>query len=182
MQAILSINPDHCVACKQDLLSSKTGVTSSSLSELCSNRDICSLHIPELSDELLVDPSVSLMSLDTLQSMQVQYSLLSAQTTVATDTSKPSKADLTAQLSSLNQEMKTLKMKLFQLSIQTPAAKPVQNQHSNPLEQHKHSLLHDYNDLRDFAHKLLDKIALARGVTIKSLYPEFDIDPNHDKM
>ncbi|KAK7813650.1 hypothetical protein U0070_000700 [Myodes glareolus] len=38
------------------------------------------------------------------------------------------------------------------------------------------ALLHEYNDIKDVAQMLLGKLALTRGVTIKELYPDFDLD------
>ncbi|XP_030741024.1 DNA repair protein SWI5 homolog [Echinops telfairi] len=40
------------------------------------------------------------------------------------------------------------------------------------------SQLHEYNDIKDVGQMLLGKLAVIRGVAIKELYPEFDLDVN----
>ncbi|KAL0238507.1 hypothetical protein GEMRC1_012980 [Eukaryota sp. GEM-RC1] len=77
-------------------------------------------------------------------------------------------------LKELTPTLKELKVELFRI-IKTKFQKPKANVQDSNLSKQKHSLMHDYNDIRDFVLHHLNQLANKRGVTVKSLYEEFEI-------
>ncbi|KAL0205163.1 hypothetical protein P9112_000470 [Eukaryota sp. TZLM1-RC] len=144
------------------------GFTPSDIDSLLEAKVLTSFHIPELEQDCIALPCHSFPDQNYNELLQ-QYDQVQQQLdSCSTDRLKDEVRKATSQL-------KQAKMKLFQLSQQKkPSTK-------SPYEAEKHRLLHDYNDLRDFVHNQLQQIATARGVTVKTLYSEFDIDPDHDK-
>ncbi|KAJ3218134.1 swi5-like zinc finger protein [Dinochytrium kinnereticum] len=70
--------------------------------------------------------------------------------------------------SKLRQELSRLINPLKDAAITDEEINELMNKHIK--------MLHEYNEAKDCAQIILGKIAETRGVTIKSIYPEYDID------